>query len=109
MFTFYGCYFMMGLGKPNQCTKFEVVSFSHCVNIEGGPPNVGELSKPRAMPSFSSACDFMMGLGKFQLRAKFEVLGFTYYGNIRESVFKRQIGFLSQPPGELGVTYGLHL
>jgi len=32
-----------------------------------------------------------MGLGKPQLHAKFEVAGFIYYGNIRESVFKRQI------------------
>jgi len=46
----------------------------------------------------------MMGLGKPQLLAKLEVAGFIYYGNIRESVFKRQIGFLSHPLGELGVT-----
>jgi len=50
-----------------------------------------------------------MGLGKFQVRAKFEVAGFIYYGNIRESVFKRQIRFLSHPLGDLGVTDGLHL
>jgi len=30
----YGCDFMMGLGKSKLCTKFEVSSFSHCVNIE---------------------------------------------------------------------------
>jgi len=51
----------------------------------------------------------MMGLGKPELHAKFEVAGFIYYGNIRESVFKRQIRFMSHPLGELGVTYGLHL
>jgi len=28
---------MMGLGKPKMCNKFEVASFSHCVNIEGEP------------------------------------------------------------------------
>ena len=39
----YGCDFMMGLGKPKLCTKFEVASFSHCVHIEGEPPNFGEL------------------------------------------------------------------
>jgi len=39
----------------------------------------------------------MMGLGKPQLHAKFEVAGFIYYGNIKESVFKRQIRFLSYP------------
>jgi len=51
----------------------------------------------------------MMGLGKPQLHAKFEVADFIYYGNIRESVFKRQIRFLSHPLGDLVVTYGLHL
>ena len=50
-----------------------------------------------------------MGLGKPHLQAKFKVAGFIYYGNIRESVFKRQIRFLSNPLGELGVTYGLYL
>jgi len=28
------CGFMVGFGKPKLCTKFEVPSFSHCVNIE---------------------------------------------------------------------------
>jgi len=51
----------------------------------------------------------MMGLGKLQLHAEFEVAGFIYNGNISEFVFKRQIRFLSDPLGELGVTYGLHL
>ena len=50
-----------------------------------------------------------MGLGKPLLRVKFEVTGFIYYGNIRKSVFKRQIRYLIHPLGELGVTYGLHL
>jgi len=50
----------------------------------------------------------MMSLGKPQLHAEFEVAGFIYYGNIRESVFKLQIRFLSRPLGELEVTYGLH-
>jgi len=31
----YRCGFMVGLGKPKLCTKFEIASFSHCVNIEG--------------------------------------------------------------------------
>ena len=38
-----GCGFMVGLGKPKLCTKFEVPSFSHCVNIEVKPQNFGEL------------------------------------------------------------------
>ena len=37
-----------------------------------------------------------------QLHARFEVAGFFYYGNIRESVFKRQIRFLSHPLGSWG-------
>jgi len=59
-----GCGIMVGLGKPKLYTKFELHSFSHCVNIE---------EKPQILSSLSSACDFMMGLGKPQLRAKFEV------------------------------------
>ena len=51
----------------------------------------------------------MMGFGKPQQHAKFKVAGFIYYANIRESLFKRQIRFLSHPLEELGVTYGIHL
>jgi len=61
---FSGCGFMLGRDKPNLYTKFEVASFSCCVNIEGEPPNFRELLEPRATPSLSlvsSACDFMMG------------------------------------------------
>ena len=50
-----------------------------------------------------------MGLGKLQLHARVEVAGLIYYGNIREFVFERQIRFLSNLLGELGVSYGLHL
>ena len=42
------CGFLVGLGKPNLCTKFEVASFSHCVNIDGNPQNLG--STPSAGP-----------------------------------------------------------
>ena len=38
-----GCGFMVGVGEPKLCTKFEVPSFSHYVNIEGEPLNFGEL------------------------------------------------------------------
>jgi len=38
-----GCGFMVGLGKPKLCTKFEVPSSSHCMNIEEEPQNLGEL------------------------------------------------------------------
>ena len=39
-----GCGFMVGVGKPELCTKFEVPSFSHCVNIEVEPKNFEKLS-----------------------------------------------------------------
>ena len=42
-----------------------------------------------------------MRLSKPQLQDKFEVAGFIYYGNIRESVYKRQIRFFEPPFGEL--------
>ena len=41
-------WFLVGLGKPKLCTKFEVASFSHCVNIEGNPQILG--STPSAGP-----------------------------------------------------------
>jgi len=53
--------------------------------------------------------DFMTGLCKPQRLAKFEVAGFICCGNIKESVFKRRIRFLSYPLVELKVTYGLYL
>ena len=32
------CDFMIGLiGKPKLCTKFEIASFSHCINIKEEP------------------------------------------------------------------------
>jgi len=42
-----GCSFMVGLGKPKLCTKFEVPSFSHCVNIEVEAQNFGKLPNPK--------------------------------------------------------------
>ena len=38
-----GCGFMVGVGKRKLYTEFEDPSFSHCVNIEGEPPNFWEL------------------------------------------------------------------
>ena len=32
---------MVGLGKPKLCTKYEVPSVSHCVNIEAGTTKFG--------------------------------------------------------------------
>ena len=60
---------MMCLGKPKLCIKFEVPSFSHCVNIEVKPkklknPQILGVTLVLATPTFSSVCDFMTGLGK---------------------------------------------
>jgi len=42
----YGNGFMLGLGKPKLCTKFELASFSRCVNIEGDPQILGSSPSP---------------------------------------------------------------
>jgi len=48
-----GCGFMVGLGKPKMCTKFEVASFSHGVNIGGEPQILGaSLAQGHARPFF---------------------------------------------------------
>jgi len=49
---FSGCGFTVGLGKPKLCTKFEVPSFSHCVNIEVEPQNLGSSPRPRPCSLF---------------------------------------------------------
>jgi len=68
------------LEKPKLCTKFEVASFSHCVNIEGNPKLWGALlAQGHAHPY---AYDFTMGLGKPQPPAKFVVANPSYYRNI---------------------------
>jgi len=48
------CDLMVGLGKPKLCIEFELASFSHCVNIEGEPPNFGgaPLAQSHAHPFF---------------------------------------------------------
>ena len=89
----------MGLGKPKLCTKFEVASFSRSRDIEEEAPNFGDSPSSGPHPLF-----YLLGfddgpIGKPQLRAKYEVTGFIYYGNIRKSVFKRQIRFSSYPLG----------
>jgi len=84
---------------PKLCNKFEVDTFSHCINIavryystqfapdmeeeEGKTTNFWELRWPRATPSFSSGWDFMMGLGKPKPHTKFEVASFSRYRIIK--------------------------
>ena len=97
----------MGLGKPKLCTKFEDAIASAIAEILRGKPLISGRS-PRAGPHPLFLL-MMMRFGKPQLHVKFEVADFIYYGNIRESVFKLQIHFLSHPLGELGVTYKLHV
>ena len=97
---------MVDLGKPKLRTKFEVASFSHCVNIEENPqisassPSPGPwllfllrvilswaLANPAPLaqghPTFFSGCDFRMGLGKPKLYIKFEVPSFSHCRNIK--------------------------
>jgi len=52
LFLWVWCGFMVGLGKLKLCTKFEVASFSHCVNIEGKPQILGSSSSPGPCPPF---------------------------------------------------------
>jgi len=47
------CDFMMGLGKPNQRSEFEVASPSRCKNIMGEPKILGSSPSPRPHPLFS--------------------------------------------------------
>ena len=47
-----GCGFMVSHGKPKLCTKFEVPSFSHCVNIEVKPQILRSSTSARPCPLF---------------------------------------------------------
>jgi len=64
---------------------------------------LGSSPSPEPHPFFLLV-GFYDGPWQTPAAAKFEVAGFIYYGNIMESVFKRQIRFLSHHLGELGVT-----
>ena len=63
--------------------KVEAANFSHCVNIEGEPPNFWEFPLPRTTPTFSSGFNFMMDIFKPQLLANFEVASFRRCKNIK--------------------------
>jgi len=84
---------MTGLGKPKLCTKLKLTIASVVAEILKGKPLISWSSPSPGPHPFFLLVGFEMGLGKPQLLAKFEVAGFIYYGNIRESVFKGQIGF----------------
>jgi len=73
--------FMAGVGQPKLCTKFEVPSFSHCLNIEVEPQILGS-TPSQDHAHFFLWCDFMMGLSKPKLCTKFEVASFSHCVNI---------------------------
>ena len=81
---FSGCSFMVGLGKPKLCIKFEVPTFSSCVNNEVKPKKNWGAPLAQGHAHFSYGCDFMMGLGKPKLCAKFRVASFSHCVNIEE-------------------------
>jgi len=84
----FGCDFMVGLGKPKQCTKLEVPSFSRCVNIKAKHQNFEELLYPKAITTFSCGCDFCYGLWQIKLCTKFEVARFSQCANIEGKLQK---------------------
>ena len=55
------CGFIVGLGKPKLCTKFEVASFSHCVN-ESGTTKFQGATLVLGHAHFSYGCDYMISL-----------------------------------------------
>ena len=55
---------MVGLGKPKLCTKFEIVSFSHCVNNEWNSQILGSTPSPGPWLLFLLRAICIMGLGK---------------------------------------------
>jgi len=92
-----GCDFMMELGKPHLHAKFEVASFSHCVNTEKNL-QILESSLVQGHTHFSSGCGFMMGPGKSHLRAKFEAAGFICYGHIWSKLALFRWGWVTLSP-----------
>jgi len=62
------------------CIKFEVDTFSNCINIKGKTPNIWEL--PYSL-GHASGWDFMMGFGKPHQPADFEVAIFSRCRNIK--------------------------
>jgi len=100
----FGCDFMMGLGKPKLCTKFEFASFGRRINIKRQPPNFGA-PLTQGYATFSSNGIWRWDLANSSCEIWSRWLHLLY---IRDFVFKRQMRFLSHPFGELEVTYGVH-
>jgi len=67
----------MDLDKLKLRTKFKVPSFSHCINIEGKSPNIGELLLPMATPTYSSGFDLMTGLANLRGKPNLKLLSST--------------------------------
>jgi len=49
---------MMVLAKPQLYAKFEVASFSRCIDIKGQPPNLGKLPQLTARLTFTQGVIF---------------------------------------------------
>jgi len=90
-----GCNFIMGLGKPKLCTKFEVASFGHSINIEREPPNLGSSLSQVPRPLF--CVWFVMRLGRPQLFAKIEVVILSRCRNIKADTQNFGISPSSRP------------
>jgi len=87
-----GCDFMMGLANSSCVLKLKSLASAVAEIIKWKPKFRGAPLAQRHT-HFFFYLDLMMGLCKPQLHAKFEVAGSIYCGNIRKSVFKRQIRF----------------
>jgi len=73
---------MVGLGQHQLHAKFEVNSFSRCINIKGEPQNFGEFLQLRAI-----RCGLTVGIGKPKLCTKFEGPSFSHCVNIELGYF----------------------
>jgi len=91
---------------PKLCTKFEVDTISHCINIKGKTPNFGSSPSPGPRFSFSPGWYSMIGFGKPHQPANFEVATFSHCRNIKG---KPQILGSSASPGPRAFPLGVIL
>jgi len=76
-------WFSCGPVQKQAAHHFEVISFSHCRNINGEPTDFGEIPSPRAIPTCVFRCNFM-GPCQKQAVYQFEVAigsAVAEYGN----------------------------
>jgi len=79
---------MTGVGKPKQYTKFEVASFSHCVNIEGEHTSVWQTDGRNCRSYYSAVHCKQCGLA---VKSKLNILmiWFVFFTGWLFSVFQR--------------------